>query len=335
MRRQEALPALRELGRRAVLHGFAAMMVAPAAASAGESWPTGTLRMVVPFPAGSTPDLVGRMVAEHFRTAFGKPCVTDNRPGAGGTIGTDIVAKATDGHTLGVTINGPITTAEALYPKLPYDPARDLALISLLVQAPQLLVVEPSLPVSDLETFIAHAGRAPVSLAYGSVGPGSASHLAMEELKARAGIQLVHVPYKGFPEAVIDLIGGRIQAMFMTAGGILPQIEAGKVRALAVTSAARIERAPHVPTVAEAGLPEAVGYAWIGLIAPAAMPSAQVDLLAREARGALTQPARRATLERAGFAVVTSRPEEFRRFAAEETRRWGGLVQRLGITMRD
>jgi tripartite-type tricarboxylate transporter receptor subunit TctC len=275
------------------------------------------------------------MVAEHFRTAFDKPCITDNRPGAGGTIGTDIVAKATDGHTLGVTINGPITTAKALYPELPYDPARDLAFVSLLVQAPQLLVVGPSLPVSDLEAFIAHASRAPTSLAYGSVGPGSAGHLAMEELKARTEIQLVHVPYKGFPDAVIDLIGGRIHAMFITAGGILPQIEAGKVRALAVTSAARIERAPQVPTVAEAGLPDAVGYAWIGLIAPAATPSAQVDVLAREARTALTLPARQATLERAGFEVVASGPEEFKRFAVEETRRWGGLVQRLGITMRD
>ena len=318
--------------RRLVLAlGSAAALLRPGLAA--ETWPAGPLRMVIPFPAGSTPDLVARVVAEHLAAAFGRPCVPDNRPGAGGTIGTDLVAKAQDGLTIGVTINGPIATAQALYPNLPYDPARDLALVSLLVQAPQILVVHPAVPATDLAGFIAHAKANPGRMSFASVGPGSASHLAMEELKAKAGVDLVHVPYKGFPEATLDLVAGRIEAMFVTAGGILPQIEAGKVKPLVVTAATRLPQAPDIPTVVEAGLPDLVGYAWIGLIASASTPPERVQRLADAARAALTAPDRRALLEQAGFEIVASSPAEFRGFAAVETTRWGGLARRLGIRL--
>ena len=169
-------------------------------------------------------------------------------------------------------------------------------------------------------------------MSFGSVGAGSASHLAMEELKTGAGIELEHVPYRGFPEATLDLVAGRIEAMFVIASGILPQVREGQARALAVTAGARIPQAPEVPTLAEAGLPDAESYAWIGLVAPAATPAPVAARLAEEARAALGDPRTRGVLEGAGFEVVASGPEEFTRFVAAETERWGGLVRRLGIT---
>jgi tripartite-type tricarboxylate transporter receptor subunit TctC len=325
------------LRRRTLLRGGLALL---AAASAGvahaqqgsAAWPARPVRVIVPFSPGSTPDIAARAVAAHFTQVFGQPFVADNRTGAGGNLGTDAIAKARDGHTVGVSINAPVTTAKALYPRLPYDPARDLAYVSLLVRAPQLLVVHPSVPARDLAGFIAHAKAHPGKMSFGSVGAGSASHLAMEELKARAGIELEHVPYRGFPEATLDLVAGRIEAMFVIASGILPQVREGQARALGISADARIPQAPEVPTLAEAGLPDAESYAWIGLVAPAATPAPVAARLAEEARASLGDPRTRGVLEGAGFEVVASGPEEFTRFVAAETERWGGLVRRLGIT---
>ena len=235
-------------------------------------------------------------------------------------------------NTSGSPSTPPVTTAKALYPRLPYDPARDLAYLSLLVRAPQLLAVHPSVPARDLAGFIAHAKANPGKMSFGSVGAGSASHLAMEELKVRAGIELEHVPYRGFPEATLDLVAGRIEAMFVIASGILPQVREGQARPLAVAAVARFAQAPEVPTLSEAGLPDAEGYAWIGLVAPAATPAPVAARLAEQARVALGDPRCRGVLEGAGFEVVASDPEEFAGFVAAETERWGGLVRRLGIT---
>ncbi|CAA9210614.1 MAG: BUG/TctC family periplasmic protein [uncultured Acetobacteraceae bacterium] len=318
-----------QLPRRALLALGAA---APALARAqGAAWPERPVRVIVPIPPGSTPDTAGRAVAGHFTAAFGQPFVVENRPGAGGTIGTDAVAKSTDGHTLGVSINAPLSTAKALYPNLPYDPARDLAPVSLLVRGAQMLVTHPGLPVSDLAGFIAHVKANPGKLSYGSVGSGSGAHLAMVDLMSRAGLDMVHVPYRGFPQATLDLVAGRIEAMFVISAGILPQVQSGQARALAVTADARIPQMPNVPTLAEAGVPDAASYAWIGLVAPATMPPAQVSRLSEEAKRGLGEPQTRAALERAGFEVVANSPGEFARFIAAETDRWGGLITRLGI----
>lgn len=321
-----------EAGRRALLQGGLALLGAASARAQTPAWPTRPVRVIVPFPPGSTPDIAARAVAAHFAQAFGQPFVAENRPGAGGTLGTDAVARARDGHTIDVTINAPVATAKALYPQLPYDPARDLAYVSLLVRGPQFLVVHPALPAQDLAGFIAHAKANPGRMSFGSVGNGSASHLAMEELKARAGIELTHVPYRGFPEAVLDLVAGRIEAMFVIASAALAQIREGRMRALAVSAAARFPQAPEVPTLAEAGLADAESYAWIGLVAPAATPAAVIARLAEEARAALQEPRTRAALESAGFEVLASGPEDFARFAAAETERWGALVRRLGLS---
>jgi tripartite-type tricarboxylate transporter receptor subunit TctC len=302
-----------------------------ARAQGGAAWPERPVRLIVPFPPGSTPDTAGRAVANHFSAAFGQPFVAENRPGAGGNIGTDAVAKAADGHTIGVSINAPLSTAKALYPNLPYDPAKDLAPVSLLVRGAQMLVVHPDVPATDLAGFVAHAKANPGKLSFGSVGSGSGAHLAMVDLMSRAGLDMLHVPYRGFPPATLDLVAGRIQAMFVISAGILPQVQAGQVRALAVTAENRVPQAPAVPTLAEAGMPDAASYAWIGLVAPASTPPALVSRLAEEAKRGLGEPGTRAALERAGFEVVANGPGEFARFIAAETDRWGGLITRLGI----
>jgi tripartite-type tricarboxylate transporter receptor subunit TctC len=319
------------IDRRALGAAFFATPSLAHRAEAQPAWPERPLRLIVPFPAGSTPDTVGRAVAAGLATRLGQPCIVENRPGAGGNLGTDQVAEATDGHTLGVTINGPLTTAPALYRTLPYAPLRDLALVSLLARGAQLLVVHPDVPATDLAGFVAHARANPGRLAFGSVGSGSGSHLAMADLAARAGLDLLHVPYRGFPQAVLDLVAGRIQALVLIAAGILPQLQVGQVRALATTGAARLAQAPGVPTLAEAGFVGAESYAWNGLIAPATMPPARQSQLAMLVRDSLTDPAIRQPLEAAGFEIIASDPEAFRRFAEAETLRWTEVIVRLAI----
>ncbi len=299
--------------------------------SAQATWPDRPVKLVVPVPPGSTPDIAARAVGQHFSQVFGQPFVAESRSGAGGNLGTDAVAKATDGHTLGVSINGPLTTAQALYPALPYDPVRDLAPISQLVRMAQFLVVHPSLPVRDLAGFVAHAKANPGKLSFGSVGAGSAGHLAMEDFMARSGTHMLHVPYRGFPPAVLDLVAGRLDAMLVSAAAILPQLGAAQVRGLAMTAGARMPQAPEVPTLAECGMAGAESYGFIGLIGPASTPPARVALLAAEARRALEVPSVRMAMEAAGFEVVGSDPTAFGAFLAAERERWVPLIRRLGI----
>ncbi|TDH60066.1 tripartite tricarboxylate transporter substrate binding protein [Dankookia rubra] len=315
--------------RRSLLAAPALLLAGPVAAQ--PAWPDRPLRFIVPFPPGSTPDTTGRAIAAHFTRALGQPCVVENRAGAGGNIGTGLVAAATDGHVVGLTINGPLSTAKALYPDLSYDPARDLAVASLLVRGAQVLVVHPDVPARDLAGFVAHVRANAGKLSFGSVGSGSGGHLAMADLMARAGLEMVHVPYRGFPQAVLDLVAGRIETMILASAAILPQLREGRARALAVTAERRIPQAPDIPTLAESGFPGAESYAWNALIAPASMPADRVARLAEEAAKALAEPPTRAALEAGGFEVVASGPAEATRFVAAETARWSGLIARLGI----
>jgi tripartite-type tricarboxylate transporter receptor subunit TctC len=307
-------------------------LLAAAPARAQTPWPERPVRFVVPFPAGSTPDLTGRAVAARLAAAFGQPFVVENRAGAGGNIGTDAIAKATDGYVLGLSINGPLSTAPALYPNLPYDPARDLRAVSLLVRGAQALVVNPDLPARDLAGFAAAARANPGGLAFGSVGAGSGGHLAMLDLAARlGGLDLLHIPYRGFPEATLDLVAGRIQAMLVTAAAVLPQLREGRARALATTGERRLPDLPEVPTLAELGIADAESYGWQVMVVPSATPAPRIARLAEEARAALADPATRRRLEGAGFEVIGSGPEEAAQFVAAEAARWGGLIRRLGI----
>ncbi|MFT8245071.1 Bug family tripartite tricarboxylate transporter substrate binding protein [Roseomonas sp. BN140053] len=322
-------------GRRRFLAAAAALPAAalarPARAQAPAAWPDRPLRLIVPFPAGSTPDLVARAIGPQLAAGLGQPVVVDNRAGAGGNIGTDMIAKATDGHTIGLSINAPITTAPALYGNLPYDPRRDLRPIAMAVRAPQLLVIAPGVPARDLRGFLAHVRANPGKLSFASVGAGSGGHLAMVELMAREGLQMEHVPYRGFPQAVLDLIAGRIETMVVTIGAVLPQVREGQAIALACTGEKRAPEVPEIPTLAEAGVSDATSYGWSGLFAPASMPEAHRARLEELAVAGFREPAVRAPMEAAGFEVMGLPAAEFARFIEEETNRWGGLIQRLGI----
>lgn len=318
------------ISRRLLLAAPPALALRPVRAQ--PAWPERPVRFIVPFPSGSTPDLTGRAVAARLAAAFGHPFVVENRAGAGGNIGTDFIAKATDGHVLGLSINGPLSTAPALYPSLPYDPARDLRAVSLLVRGAQTLVVHPDFPARDLAGFAAHARANPGAIAFGSVGAGSGGHLAMLDLAARlGGLELLHVPYRGFPEATLDLVAGRIQAMVVTAAAVLPQLREGRARALATTGARRFPDLPEVPTLAELGIADAESYGWQVMVVPAATPASRIARLAEEARAGLADPQTRRRLETAGFEVIGSGPEEAAHFVAAEAARWGGLIRRLGI----
>jgi tripartite-type tricarboxylate transporter receptor subunit TctC len=302
----------------------------PALASA-QVYPARAVRMVVSFPPGTTPDTVARVVAPRLQEALGQPVVVDNRAGAGGNIAADAVAKsAPDGYTLLVSTNAAVATNKVLYDNLPYDPESDLAPISLLATAPQVLVVHPSVPAGSFAEFVAYLKKNPGRLSYGSTGSGSASHLTMELLKSDARVFMVHIPYRGFPQAVTDMLAGNIHAMFAIVPGMLPHIKAERMRPLAVTAMRRSDLVADVPSVSELGYPQLESLAWIGLLAPAKTPAEIVERLAAETRKALNAPEARTTLSRAGFDVVGSTPAEFQKWQKAEIAKWGKVIRATG-----
>ena len=302
-----------------------------AAGAFAQSYPAKPVRLIVPFPAGSTPDIVGRALGQKLSEAWRQPVVIDNKTGAGGNIGTAEAAHAApDGYTLLIGINGPIAVNQALYKDLPYDPDKDLKPISLLAAAPQLLAVHPSVTASDLKQFVAYVHANPDKLSYGSVGAGSASHLTMELLKLQAQLAIVHVPYRGFPPVVQDLLSGQIQVTFAIVPAVLPQIKAGKLKGLAVTSVKRSPLAPEIPTVAEQGFPQFDATAWIGLLAPARIEKDITERLASETQRIMRLAEVRAMLGNQGFDVVGSTPEEFASFIRAESEKWTKIVRATG-----
>ena len=310
-----------------------AILIAVAAPVWAQNYPSKPVRVIVSFPPGSTPDIVGRALATRLQDALGQPFVVENRAGAGGNIGADAVAKAPpDGHTLLVSTNGVFAINKTLYKSMPFDPDKDLAPVSLLATAPQMLVVNPSLGVKMFKDFIEHARANPGKLSYGSVGAGSASHLTMELLKNDAKVFIVHIPYKGFPPAVTDMLGGNIDTMFAIIPGVLPHVKAGKMTGLAVTALKRSVLAPDVPSVGELGFPQLESLAWIGLGAPAGTPREIVARLAEEARRQLGAAEARELLGRQGFEVVASGPEEFSRWIRSESEKWSKVIRASGAT---
>jgi tripartite-type tricarboxylate transporter receptor subunit TctC len=305
--------------------------LACAAFAQAQPYPGKPVRLVVPFPAGSTPDIVGRALGQKLAAAWGQPVIVDNRPGAGGNIGAAEVAHAApDGYTLLIGSNGPIAINKALYDKLPFDPDRDLKPISLLAGAPQILAVHPSVPAGDLQQLVAYARANPGKLAYGSVGSGSASHLTMELFKSQARVSLVHVPYKGFPPVVQDLLSGQIQATFAIVPAVLPQIRAGRLRGLAVTSEKRTSLAPDIATMSEQGLPRFDATAWQGLLAPSGISSEILSTISSETQKAMRSPEVKKTLETQGFETIGSTPEEFAAFIRAEREKWTKVVRETG-----
>src|SRR5712672_2239088 len=293
-----------------------------------QAYPSKPVKVVIPYPPGSTPDIVGRTVSDHLQKSLGHAFVIDNRTGAGGNIGTEVVAKsAADGYTLLVAINGPVAVNKHLYQNLPYDPDRDLLPISLLASAPQMLVVTPAVPADSFNAFVDYARRNPGRLSYGSVGSGSASHLTMELLKSDAKVFLVHIPYRGFPPALTDMLSGNIDTMFAIIPAVLAQVRAGRIKALAVTALKRSTLAPEVPSVAQLG-----SLAWIGLLAPAGTSREIVARLSAETVKGMQTAETRDTLGKQGFDVVANSPEEFVRWIRAESGKWSKVIRTSGAT---
>lgn len=313
---------------------FAAVLLSLFSALAlGQPYPSKPVRVVIPYPPGSTPDIVGRTLADRLQKTLGQPFIVENRTGAGGNLGTEVVAKASpDGQTLLVAVNGPVAVNKHLYKSLPFDPDRDLLPISLLASAPQMLVVKRDLKVEDFKSFVQQARVNPGRWSYGSVGSGSASHLTMELLKSDARIFIVHIPYRGFPPALTDLLAGNIDTMFAIIPAVLPQVKAGRIKAIAVTALKRSPLAPEVPSVAELGYPQLESLAWIGLLAPAGTPSEIVSRLSTETRRAMQGQDTRDALGKQGFDVVAGSPEEFSSWIKAESAKWSRVIRASGAT---
>ena len=314
------------LSRRAALAGTIGVLGATSALA--QTWPSQPIWLVVPFVPGGSTDVLARQLAEKLRVALGQPVVVENRGGAGGTVGSDSVAKSPpDGLTLLMGVTGTHGTAPSIYPKLPYDPVKDFAAISRVVTAPLVLVANPSLPAKTLADFIAAAKAAPGTITYGTPGNGTSMHLTGVLFDLRAQTSLVHVPYRGSAVALTDLMGGRIATMFGDLLVALPQIQAGTIRAIAVTSLTRNPLLPDVPTMAEAGLPGFEALSWQGVFAPAGTPAPIVERLYREVKAAMESPDVKTFFGDQGFQVGASTPAEFAAFVASEVTRWAEIVK--------
>lgn len=303
--------------------------VGPAMAQQAAKFPQRPLRMIVPAPPGGTTDLLGRLVAERLAESLGQQVVVDNRGGAGGILGTELLARApADGHTLGI-IYTPHTVLPHLHKKLPYDTLRDFAAVSLLTEAPLVLVVHPALPVHKVPDLIALARSRP--LVYGSAGNGSGGHLSGELLKQMAKIDATHVPYKGAGPAAADLVAGQLQFQFASQITARNFVGAGRLRAIAVSSAQRSAALPNLPTVAEQGLPGFEFINWFGTVAPARTPPALIDLLQRQITQILQQPAVSERLKTLDSTVVGSTPAGFSAFLAADMAKWGAVLRNSGV----
>ena len=318
------------VNRRNLLAGVGALCV-PWAVRA-ETWPSHPLRLVVPFPPGSSPDIVARLLAEPLAQSLGQPVVVDNKPGAGGNIGTGVVAKsAPDGLTWLFTIQGPLVTAPLLSKRLPYDPVRELAPVSLVATSPNVLVVDPRLGVDTLADFVRVAKQKRGAWNYGSVGNGSASHLAMEWFRTRTGLELVHVPYAGFPQVVNAILGGQVQAAFMVPGLAMAQVRAGKLRALGVTSLGRVASLPDLPALAELGHPGFEAISWQAVLAPAGTPAPMVERMSREVIRIVKGNDFRTKLLGQYFTAAGTTPEALRGLMVTERERWAKVIRVAGV----
>ncbi len=308
----------------------AALAALPLAAMAQDWAPSKPIRVIVPV-VGGTVDALARLVQPKLQEAWGQSVVVETKAGAGGNIGADFVAKSPgDGHTVLVAFTAPITVNPALYGNLPYDPLKDLAPIVLAVTAPQYLVIHPGVAAETVAEFIALAKANPGKLNYGSIAVGGASHLTMEMLKAAAGVDLIHIPYKGPGPTITDLLGGQIQASFLIAGNALPHIRTGKMKALASTGRTRFASTPNVPTMIEAGFADFEAVGWIGLMAPGATPRPIVDRWNRELLRIIALPDVRSRLLAMEFEIIGSTPEKFAEYIRWETPRWGKVVRDTG-----
>ena len=315
------------LGVMAVACGYAGAQTSASA----QAYPLRPLRIIVPQSPGASTDLTARLVAQRLSDAFKQPVIVDNRPGAGNIIGTELVVRAApDGHTLLVVAAG-ITVNPSIYKRMPYDTERDLAPVTQLTRFPNLLAAHPSFPAKSLQDLLALARAKPASINYASAGLASGTHMSMELLKTMTGIDLVHIPYTGGGPAVIAAVGGQVQLNIGTTVGVLPHVRSGRLRALAVTTAARSPAAPEIPTFAESGVPGYDHGPWNGLFAPAKTPPALIVKIHAEVARALNSTQIRKVFANEGVEVVASRPDEFAAVIRAELAMWPKVVKAAGI----
>ncbi len=323
----------RFFSRRSALTAVAASALAMTGASAWAqptAWPNKPLRLVVGFPAGSSPDLTARTLSEPLSQALGQPVVVDNKPGAGGNIAADFVAKATDGHTFGLMINGNMTIAKLLNPAAPYDPLKDLAPVSLLATAPLVLVASTQLP-AGASAVLAAVRKGGDKFNYGTPGNGTVAHLGMELLKTKAGLAPVHVPYPGNPQVITALIAGDLQLALLPPGLAMPQVRAGKLQAVGVTSAGRSSLVPEVPSLADAGVKGFQLEIWNAVAAPAKTPKPVVDKLSALVAEIVRRPEVREKLFNQGWQVAGTSAEGLAKRIQRDTAEMGEVIRRNNI----
>jgi tripartite-type tricarboxylate transporter receptor subunit TctC len=318
-------------GALAASFALVALGVAAPASAQGGGYPGKPIRIVVPFPPGGTTDILARAVGQQLAQAWGQQVIVDNRPGAGGNIGSELVAKsAPDGYTLLMGTVGTHAINPSLYAKMPYDHVKDFTPVILVAGVPNVLVVHPSVPANTVAELIAYGKANPGKLNFASSGSGTSIHLAGELFKVQTGLQMTHVPYKGSAPAIQDLLGGQVQLMFDNLPSALPQIKAGKLRALGVTSATRAAALPDVPTIAESGLPGFEASSWFGLLAPAGTPADVVARLDAEVAKWLASPEAKEKLLAQGAIAGGGTPEDFAKHIAAETAKWAKVVKESG-----
>jgi tripartite-type tricarboxylate transporter receptor subunit TctC len=294
--------------------------------AAAQDWPTKLVKIVVPFAAGATPDVVARLIADDLQARLNQAFIVENRPGASGNTGTDVVAKAEpDGTTIGVSIGGPLAINTLLFPNLPYDPRKDLTLITLLVTQPSVLAVNAALGVDDTRALIDVIKRNQGKYAFGSIGAGSLSHLAMEAVALKSGTQLVHVPYPSSPQAVTALLRNDVQMVCLPAISIMPQLHSGAIKVLAVSTAERSPLLPDIPTLKEAGI-DVEADAWSGLIAPAGIPEAMARRIGELVGQAITTPTIRDKLAAQYMAPIPGSAADFRGRIDADIARWSPVI---------
>ena len=311
---------------------YAALLSLACAGAVAQAYPQRPVRVIVPYPAGAGTDIAIRMIAQRIGENWGQGIIVDNRPGAGAIVGTEAVAKAApDGYTIGIGDIGPLAINLALYAKLPYDATRDFVAVIEVAKMPFMLVAHPSLGVATVAELIAAAKRRPGAINYASGGNGTASHLATEIFRKQAGIDLTHIPYKGQPPALNDVLAGNAQLMFLNLLSGLQHVKSGKLRALAVGNAQRLATLAEVPTVAESGLPGYEFQVWFGVIAPARTPELVIERLNAEFRQVLAQADMRERLRSGGgLEAVGGSAAQFAMLIASEQERWGRLVRETG-----
>lgn len=297
-----------------------------------QQYPSKPVRIVVPYAVGGTTDILARILADELTRTLGQSVVPDFRPGAGGTIGSDHVAKSEpDGHTIVMGTPGSHATSPSLYSTLPYDPQKDFAPIALMAMVPNVVVVHPSIQAKSIADLIGLMKASPGKFHYGSAGVGATTHLTGELFKTMAGVDIVHVPYKGSGQAMIDLVGGHIQMMFENLPGAMSHVKSGNIRALAVTGARRSPADANLPTVAEAGVPGFDVVSWFGILAPARTPRPIVDKLNGAIVAAIGKPEVKARMLELGAEPAPGTPEDFAKLIGDERERWAKVIKAAGI----